>query len=285
MCQNCEAEIDQKSANRQSFLSRTNTCSTSEEASFSDNGEGTDLVTNVQNLEVVVNTDGKDSKKEWKWGYRVSSLGKIEESHNSAPFEIWRKFVRTTTGHGFARMVDANEHWQLRVFWMMVVVLLVAGLLTSVSIISYESLVVRGLQREFIVQYNNTMYLPDIHIFDTSLFSLSALECKCLLFIISIIIKQKFRNFVNLLFVSVAMGFNKTMGSYLALTLSPMLASRSLRKNPEKRKKLEIIYQRLMQNKTIHEVYEKATLKYEILIHASHSGYSVKSYYLKKRFF
>ncbi len=54
------------------------------------------------------------------------------------------------------------------------------------------------------------------------------------------------------------------MGSYLALTLSPMLASRTLRKDKEKRQQLESIYRRLMSNKTIHEVYEKATLKYEI---------------------
>ena len=59
------------------------------------------------------------------------------------------------------------------------------------------------------------------------------------------------------------MGFNKTMGSYLALTLSPMLASRSLRKNETKRQQLESIYRRLIENKTIHEVYEKATLKYK----------------------
>ncbi len=169
VCYNCQAEIDQNSKNLQSFFSRTNTFSTSgEEPSFSDNGEGTDLVTEVP--EIVNDTNGK--------GRGVSSLGKNGESQNSPASEIWKKFIRTTTGHGFARMVDTNEHWHLRVFWMIVVVLLVAGLLTSVSMISYESLVVRGLQREFIVQYNNTMYLPDIHICDTSLFSLSALECK-----------------------------------------------------------------------------------------------------------
>jgi hypothetical protein len=174
VCYNCQAEIDRNSKNHQSFLSRTNTFSTSgesEEPSFSDNGEGTDLVTKIP--EVVINTNGK--------GCGVSSMEfprKMGESHNSPASEIWRKFVQTTTGHGFARMVDTNEHWHLRAFWMIVVVLLGAGLLTSVSMISYESLVVRGLQREFIVQYNNTMNLPDIHICDTSLFSLSALECK-----------------------------------------------------------------------------------------------------------
>lgn len=57
------------------------------------------------------------------------------------------------------------------------------------------------------------------------------------------------------------MGFNKTMGSYLALTLSPMLASRSLRKDVKRRRRLEQAYERLMENKTVHEVYEKATLK------------------------
>lgn len=60
------------------------------------------------------------------------------------------------------------------------------------------------------------------------------------------------------------MGFNKTMGSYLALTLSPMLASRSLRKDMKRRQELEIIYNVLMENRTIHDVYERATLKYNV---------------------
>ena len=57
------------------------------------------------------------------------------------------------------------------------------------------------------------------------------------------------------------MGFNKTMGSYLALTLSPMLASRSLEKDVKRRELLRNVYDKLMENRTIHEVYEKATLK------------------------
>lgn len=52
------------------------------------------------------------------------------------------------------------------------------------------------------------------------------------------------------------------MGSYLALTLSPMLASRSLKKNTVLRKRLEEDFNRLMEGRTIQQVYEQATLKY-----------------------
>jgi len=57
------------------------------------------------------------------------------------------------------------------------------------------------------------------------------------------------------------LGFNKTMGSYLALTLSPMLASRSLKKNIALRERLENDFNRLMEGRTIQQVYEQATLK------------------------
>lgn len=89
---------------------------------------------------------------------------------------LWKRFARTTTGHGFARMVDNEEPKSLRIFWVVVVVLLLSGLLISIVIISYEVLVVRGLRREFIVQNNTTMFLPDIHICDTSLFNLTTLK-------------------------------------------------------------------------------------------------------------
>lgn len=89
---------------------------------------------------------------------------------------LWKRFARTTTGHGFARMVDHDEPKSLRIFWVVVIVLLISGLFTSIVIISYEVLVVRGLRREFIVQNNTTMFLPDIHICDTSLFNLSTLK-------------------------------------------------------------------------------------------------------------
>lgn len=92
--------------------------------------------------------------------------------------QIWKKFAQTTTGHGFARMMDRDEPCRLRIFWALVVILLTAGLLTSVSIISYESLFLKGLQREFIVQHNDTMRLPDIHICDTSLFNRTVLQGK-----------------------------------------------------------------------------------------------------------
>lgn len=261
MCPDCSDEIDSMGVgkNLKGFSNRLGTGCKAEEASLGDSGELADLVKSTNMPKLVLNS-GKNSKKGWSW-YRTPSTEAVE-GKDPSPFEIWRKFVRTTTGHGFARIVDTNEHWQLRVFWAIVVLLLVAGLLISVFIISYESLVVRGLQREFIVQYNNTMYLPDIHICDTSLFSRSALEC---------ILESLHRTFnllqvfFNALFLCLAaMGFNKTMGSYLALTLSPMLASRSLRKDMKRRQELEIIYNVLMENRTIHDVYERATLKYNV---------------------
>ena len=90
--------------------------------------------------------------------------------------ELWKRFARTTTGHGFARMVDRDEPKSMRIFWVTVIVLLISGLFTSITIISYEALVVRGLRREFIVQHNTTMFLPDIHICDTSLFNRTILQ-------------------------------------------------------------------------------------------------------------
>ena len=96
-----------------------------------------------------------------------SSANKVVASSKKGAVEKerpWKRFAETTTGHGFARMVDANEPWRLRIFWGLVVIFLAICLFTSVSIISYESLVLIGLRREFIVQNNDTMFLPDIHI-------------------------------------------------------------------------------------------------------------------------
>lgn len=190
MCPDCSDEVD--SMGVEGFSNRTSNFSKSEEASFSDIGELTDLV-KITKMPKLGLDSGKHPKKGWSW-YKSQSMEKVEEGKNPSPFEIWRKFVRTTTGHGFARMVDTNEHWQLRVFWAVVVLLLAVGLLISVFTISYESLVVRGLQREFIVQYNNTMYLPDIHICDTSLFSRSALDC--ITIFLSIVYDMFIRGFI-----------------------------------------------------------------------------------------
>ena len=49
---------------------------------------------------------------------------------------LWEKFARTTTGHGFARMVDKNEPWKLKIFWVVAVILLTVGLFASVFITS-----------------------------------------------------------------------------------------------------------------------------------------------------
>ncbi len=60
---------------------------------------------------------------------------------------LWEKFARTTTGHGFARMVDNNEPSKFRIFWGIALMFLTIGLFTSIFVISYDSLVVRGLRR------------------------------------------------------------------------------------------------------------------------------------------
>ena len=107
---------------------------------------------------------------------RPRSLANSAKNEKSFCLHLWKRFARTTSGHGFARMVDKDEPKSLRIFWVVVIVLLISGLLISIVIISYEVLVDRGLRREFIVQNNITMFLPDIHICDTSLFNLTTLK-------------------------------------------------------------------------------------------------------------
>lgn len=160
-----------------SGVSRTNTLNLSEGKSVSvDSGEMAGLV--ATSLPKIEEKD-KALVEKVCWRYKNASEElDNDDRHRLSSIRLWKNFVRTTTGHGFARMVDPSEPWHLRIFWTLIVIFLAGGLMTSITIISYESLVQRGLQREFIIQYNNSMYLPDIHICDTSLFSLSALECK-----------------------------------------------------------------------------------------------------------
>ena len=110
------------------------------------------------------------------------SKGKVEvENCKIEPESLWEKFARTTTGHGFARMVDKNEPLKFRIFWAVAVIFLTVGLFTSVFIVSYDSLVVKGLRREFIIQHNSSLDLPDIHICDTSLFNVTILKGRFLI--------------------------------------------------------------------------------------------------------
>lgn len=156
------------------------TSNMSEGCTSVDSGETIDLVPTIPvKTEATDGNVGNPRKSSMWWmRYRKISQELVEDNQKETSFiGLWNKFVRTTTGHGFAKIVDSEEPWCLRIFWALTVILLAAGLMTSIFIISYESLVERGLQREFIVQHNNTMFLPDIHICDTSLFSRSALEC------------------------------------------------------------------------------------------------------------
>jgi len=119
-------------------------------------------------------------KDSWVFGSeKVDSEGKVEEvgdENLKVSESLWEKFAKTTTGHGFARMVDKNEPLKFRIFWAVAVLFLTVGLFTSVLIISYDPLVVRGLRREFTVQHNSSLDLPDIHICDTSLFNATILK-------------------------------------------------------------------------------------------------------------
>jgi len=58
------------------------------------------------------------------------------------------------------------------------------------------------------------------------------------------------------------MGFNTTLASYMALAISPHLASHGLKENHGKRQELEQEYRRLMENRTMQQVFDKAILKY-----------------------
>ena len=100
----------------------------------------------------------------------------IDENSKKVSEGLWEQFAKTTTGHGFARMIDKKEPLKFRIFWGVVVTFLLAGLLTSVFMISYDSLFVKGLRREFTVQHNSSLNLPDIHICDTSLFNATILK-------------------------------------------------------------------------------------------------------------
>ena len=56
------------------------------------------------------------------------------------------------------------------------------------------------------------------------------------------------------------MGFNTTMASYLTLALSHMLASRAIIEDTDKQQRLEDEFRRLMEGKTIRDVFVNATL-------------------------
>lgn len=155
----------------------------SEGCTSADNSEMIDFAPTIpMKIEERNGNVGNPRKSSMWWTrYRNISQELVEDNQKEISFiGLWSKFLRTTTGHGLAKIVDSGEPWCLRIFWAFAMILLAAGLMTSIFIISYESLVERGLQREFIVQYNNTMFLPDIHICDTSLFSRSALESNTL---------------------------------------------------------------------------------------------------------
>ncbi len=145
-----------------------------------------DLVGSNQETSVSTNSDvgqketATKKKSGWLFGFKKEGLEReqvqLEENNSQTSVGLWEKFAQTTTGHGFSRMVDKNEPLKFRIFWVVAVILLSVGLFTSVFIISYDALVLKGLRREFIVQHNSSLNLPDIHICDTSLFNITILK-------------------------------------------------------------------------------------------------------------
>lgn len=87
-----------------------------------------------------------------------------------------KEFAQKTSCHGFGRTVDREEPRGLRLFWTLAIVVLSSGLLVSVFLLSYDTFVVRSIRRDFSSEDNDTMYLPDVHICDASLFNRSVLE-------------------------------------------------------------------------------------------------------------
>ena len=145
-CPNCLEESDSIDRNL-SGVSLTKTNSSEGNVSV-ENCEMADLVHPiVPNLKEI-------NLKKGRWNYRKSSVKFEDEDENQPPSELWKKFVRTTTGHGFARLVDPNEHWHLRIFWTLMVIFLAAGLLTSVSLISYEAV---NIVLRFCVKFHKSL--------------------------------------------------------------------------------------------------------------------------------
>ena len=89
-----------------------------------------------------------------------------------------KDFAQKTSCHGFGRTVDREEPRGLRLFWTLAIAVLSSGLLVSVFLLSYDTFVVRSIRRDFSSEDNDTMYLPDVHICDASLFNRSVLEGK-----------------------------------------------------------------------------------------------------------
>ena len=89
---------------------------------------------------------------------------------------LWASFCRKTTFHGLSQIADKEESRFTKIIYGLFIAILTIGLLVSIYVITYDKLVLKGLQREFLVQHNETMFLPDIHICDTSLFNRSILE-------------------------------------------------------------------------------------------------------------
>ena len=142
-----------------------------------------DMVATANNEEFSAPITESDKKKcaskgkNW-WYFGSKSKIESEEDQKKLSESLWEKIARTTTGHGFARMVDKDEPLKYRIFWVVVVTFLTIGLFTSVFIISYDTLIVKEVRREFIVQHNSSLNLPDIHICDTSLFNVTVLRGK-----------------------------------------------------------------------------------------------------------
>jgi hypothetical protein len=62
-------------------------------------------------------------------------------------------------------------------------------------------------------------------------------------------------------FLSLEMGINNTMASYMTLALSHLLASRAIIEDKKKQKRLDKEFRRLIKDKTIKEIFHRTALR------------------------
>ena len=103
-------------------------------------------------------------------------LKKKTTTSSSSASKLCVNFCKTTTCHGLARIVSNDEPLYLKIFYSITLFVMFCFMVYNVYFITYDVLVVRSLKQEFVVQINETMQLPTIHICDTSLFKRSALR-------------------------------------------------------------------------------------------------------------
>lgn len=185
----------------------------------------------------------------------VQQVECLKEENSKSARKLVVEFARTTSGHGFARIVNPSEKILLRKFWAVSISSSLFVLLATTSVITYEALVIRQQRREFIIHHNTSMHLPDIHICDTALFKRSTLIGKT--FFNFTVVRFILKHFEN----AKGLGLNDTMASYMALTLSALLTSNKLKTDITRRMELKRDLDKISNKMPIEQLFEKAALR------------------------